>query len=132
MEPGRILIIEDSDETRLLLSLRMKAHGHETAFAADALEAITMARRARPDLILLDLGLPGGSGFLVLERLKSIPSLAGIPVIVVSAEEPEVARTKALAMGAVAFLQKPVVEPALVTAVEEALAVGREVAKKDS
>jgi CheY-like chemotaxis protein len=66
-----ILIIDDSADTRLLLSLRLKAKGYRTVFAADALEAITRVRQAQPDAILLDLGLPGSNGFLVLERLKT-------------------------------------------------------------
>jgi CheY-like chemotaxis protein len=122
MAHEKILIVDDNADTRLLLSLRLKARGYEIGYAADALEAIMMAHRYAPNAILLDLGLPGSSGFLVLERLKSVPALASIPVIIVSAEEPEVARSKALALGAVAFLQKPVVVHILVDTVEKALA----------
>lgn len=125
-----ILIIDDSADTRLLLSLRLKAQGYRTAFAADALEAITRARQAQPAVILLDLGLPGSNGFLVLERLKATSTLAPIPIIIVSAEEPDAAQAKALAMGAAAFLQKPVLQRALVATVEKALAASRELAKK--
>lgn len=129
MADETILIIDDSAETRLLLSLRLKAQGYRTVFAADALEAITMALQAQPDAILLDLGLPGSNGFLVLERLKAFSTLAPIPVIIVSAEEPDVAQAKALASGAVAFLQKPVVQRTLVETVEKALAASRELTK---
>jgi CheY-like chemotaxis protein len=125
-----ILIIDDNADARLLLSLWLKGHGYETVYAADSLEAITTARRARPDAILLDLGLPGSSGFLVLDRLKTIPSLASIPVIIVSAEEPAVAQARALAAGAVAFLQKPVAEHTLISKVEEALVASRETTKR--
>ena len=59
----------------LLLSLRLEAWGYRTVFAADALEAITRARQAQPDAILLDVGLPGGNGLMVLERLKANTSL---------------------------------------------------------
>jgi CheY-like chemotaxis protein len=124
-----ILIIDDSAETRLLLCLRLKAQGYRTVFAADALEAITKARQAQPDAILLDLGLPGSNGFLVLERLKATSTLAPIPVIIVSAEEPSVAQAKAFAIGAAAYLQKPVVQRTLVETVEKALAASRELAK---
>lgn len=130
MADETILIVDDSADMRLLLSLRLKAHGYRTAFAADSLEAIMMAHRAQPDAILLDLGLPCSNGFLVLERLKAISSLAPIPVIIVSAEEPEVVQAKALALGAAAFLQKPVVQRTLVAMVEKALAASRELAKK--
>lgn len=127
-----ILIADDSADTRLLLSLRLKAHGYETVYAADALETIMMAHQAKPDVILLDLGLPGSSGFLVLERLKGTLALASIPVVIVSAEEPKVAQAKAFAAGAVAYLQKPVTQQTLVRAVEEALAQSRGLATEDA
>lgn len=132
MAHEKILIADDSADARLLLSLRLKAHGYETVYAADALETIMMAHQARPDVILLDLGLPGSSGFLVLERLKATLALASIPVVIVSAEEPKVAQSRALAAGAVAFLQKPVAQQTLVRTVEEALAQSRGLAKKDA
>lgn len=120
-----ILIIDDNADTRLLLSLKLKAYGFRTIFAAGALEAIPRARQGQPDAILLDLGLPGGNGFLVLERFKAIAVLASIPIIIVSAEEPGMAKAKALAAGAASFLQKPVAQRALVEAVEQALAGAR-------
>lgn len=120
MEPRKILIIDDDDDARLLLSLRLKAAGYDTAVAADAREAITMVRRVQPAAILLDIGLPDGSGFLVLDRFKRIPALAHIPIIIVSAEEPQEAEGTALARGALAFLQKPVAQKALLAAVQRA------------
>lgn len=130
MADETILIVDDSADTRLLLSLRLKAHGYRTVFAADALEAISMARRTQPDAIILDLGLPGSNGFLVLERLKALSMLAPIPVVIVSAEEPDMAQAKAFAAGAAAFLQKPVLQHTLVETVEMALAASRKSAKK--
>lgn len=120
MEPRMILIIDDDDDARLLLSLRLKAASYATAVAADAREAITMARRVQPAAILLDLGLPDGNGFLVLDRLKRIPALAHIPIIIVSAEEPQEVEGIALARGALAFLHKPVEQTALLAAVQRA------------
>jgi CheY-like chemotaxis protein len=129
MADETILIIDDNGDTRLLLSLRLKAHGYRTAFAVDALEAVTRAHQAQPDVILLDLGLPGSNGFLVLERLKAISTLAAIPVIIVSAEVPAMAQAKAFAIGAAAYLQKPVVQSTLVETIEKALATSRDLAK---
>lgn len=129
MADETILIIDDNADTRLLLSLRLKAHGYRTVFAGDALEAITMARQTQPDAILLDLGLPGSNGFLVLERLKAIPALAPIPVLIVSAEEPEIAQAHALALGAAGFLQKPVAQGRLIGEVERVLAAAPSAAK---
>lgn len=79
-----------------------------------------MARRVQPAAILLDLGLPDGNGFLVLDRLKRIPALAHIPIIIVSAEEPQEVEGIALARGALAFLHKPVEQTALLAAVQRA------------
>lgn len=132
MAHEKILIVDDSADTRLLLSMRLKASGYETVYAADALEAIMMAHQAQPDAILLDLGLPGSSGFLVLERLKAVSTLAPIPVVIVTAEEPKVAQAKALALGAVDFLHKPVSQRALVETVEKALTLSRLLAKKEA
>ena len=125
-----ILIIDDSPDARLLLSLWLKEHGYETVYAVDSIDAITKARRVQPDAILLDLGLPGSSGFLVMARLKAIPTLASIPVIIVSAEEQSLVQAKAMAVGAVAFLQKPVIRHALVSKVEETLVAFRGLTKK--
>jgi CheY-like chemotaxis protein len=67
-------------------------------------------------VILLDLGLPAGDGFVVLERLKAIPRLAVIPVIVLTARDPVETRERAMALGAHAFFQKPADNDELVQA----------------
>lgn len=89
------------------------------AGAADAIQAISMARDKRPDIILLDIGLPGGDGFLVLERLKANKLLSPIPVIIVTARDLKEVSEKALRAGAVASLQKSVSIESLVTVIEE-------------
>jgi DNA-binding response OmpR family regulator len=89
--------------------------------AVDAVDAIAEARKHEPDLIILDLGLPAGDGFLVMERLKAIPSLAVIPIIVVSARELRANQRLALKAGAKAFLQKPLDSNELLAVVRHAL-----------
>ena len=79
------------------------------------------ARKHEPDLIILDLGLPGGDGFVVMERLKLIPSLAVIPIIVVSARDVRTNQERALKAGAKAFLQKPVDNAELLAVIRQAL-----------
>ena len=116
-----ILIVDDNADTRLVLSARLKTHQYHTVFAADAIQAMSVALRERPDAILLDLGLPGGNGLMVLERLKANTSLGAIPVIIVTADDPLVAKARAIEAGAVAFLQKPVDHDQLITTVQHAV-----------
>ena len=121
MDRNKILIIEDDLDLRRGLNLRLRASNYDTAFAADAVMALSIAKKEAPDLILLDLGLPGGDGFLVLERMKSIASLACTPVIVLSARDPKANEKRALDAGADAFFQKPVDNEVLMTAIQRAL-----------
>jgi DNA-binding response OmpR family regulator len=118
MSKKKILIIDDSVDTRLVVSARLKKHEYDTVFAADASQAIAIARQTQPDAIVLDLGLPGGGGFLVLERLKANIMLSSIPVIILTADETLESELKGLEGGAAAFLHKPVQEAALIAAVE--------------
>jgi DNA-binding response OmpR family regulator len=84
--------------------------------------ALSLARKEKPDLILLDMGLPGGSGLTVLERLRGISGLGGIPVIVVSATDAN--KEHALSAGAEEFLQKPVDGDVLLAAIRRTLGEG--------
>jgi DNA-binding response OmpR family regulator len=76
--------------------------------ATDGYSAIAQAYKERPDLIILDLGLPAGNGFVVLDRLQHDDKLSTIPVLVLTAREPHGNEDRALKAGAVAFFQKPV------------------------
>ncbi len=107
MTKKKILIIEDDADTATGMSVRMHANGYATVFAADGATAIAAANKEHPDLIILDLGLPAGDGFFVLENLKSLAHTAHIPVVVLTARDPAVGKQRALDMGAAAFFQKP-------------------------
>jgi len=121
MDKKKILIVDDNADTRLILSARLKANHYHTIFAADALQAMSVALKEQPDAILLDLGLPGGNGLVVLQRLKANTALSAIPVIIVTAEDPSVAETRAIEAGADAFLQKPVDQDKLLAAVQQVM-----------
>ena len=121
MDKKKILIVDVNADTRLLLSARLKAHQYHTVFAADALQAMSVAQKERPDAMLLDLGLPGGNGMVVLQRFKANMTLNGIPIIIVTAEDPLVAEAGTIEAGAVAFLQKPVDQDKLLAAVQQAI-----------
>jgi two-component system KDP operon response regulator KdpE len=103
----KILVVEDDDDVRLGYYVLLKAHHYDTMFAADSVSAVSEAGRHLPDLIILDLGLPSGDGFIVLEALRAITHLSIIPVIVVSARDLHGNKERALKAGACAFVQKP-------------------------
>jgi DNA-binding response OmpR family regulator len=107
MSNKKVLIVEDDADVRLGYHVLLKANHYDTAFAADALTAVSETRKQQPDLIILDLGLPAGDGFIVLERLRANPNLSVIPVIVVSARDHHGSKERALKAGARAYVQKP-------------------------
>ena len=121
MSKTKILIVDDDQDLRRGLNIRLRANGYDTAFAQDAISAISESRKVNPDLIILDIGLPAGDGFVVMERLKGIASLACIPVIVLSARDPEVNKARALEAGAHSYFQKPADNEDLLNAIRKAL-----------
>lgn len=88
---------------------------------ASARKIRAKVRKHEPDLILLDLGLPAGDGFVVMERLKSVPALAIIPIVVVSGRAGAANRERALKAGAKAFLEKLVDNAELLAVIRQAL-----------
>jgi DNA-binding response OmpR family regulator len=116
-----ILIVDDDPDVRLGLHVRLKANHYDVIFAADGMASIAEARKHMPDLIILDLGLPAGDGFSVMERLKANDSLSLIPVIVVSALDRNANMDRALKAGAKAFLQKPVDNAQLLSVIRKVL-----------
>ncbi len=116
----KVLVIDDDPVARADLQARLKAKDYTVAFAADATSAVTAANRERPDLILLDIGLPGGGGFVVMQRLRTILHLAAVPVVVISGRHDEETMARARALGAAAYLQKPVATEVLFAAIRAA------------
>ena len=121
MASRKILIIDDDRDIRIGLNARLRAAGYDTAFAVDGVSAISAARNENPDLILLDLGLPAGDGYVVLERLKDVAELGAVPVIVLSARDARTNEQKALDAGAHSFFQKPADNEALLAAIWSAM-----------
>jgi two-component system KDP operon response regulator KdpE len=119
--PKKILVVEDDADIRKLLKQRLESEGYDTAFAWDAVTALTAARKAEPDLIILDLGLPGGDGWVVMERLQTLAPFSMIPIVVVSAQPAAPHAERALAAGAHAFIEKPFDAVNLIAVVREAL-----------
>jgi two-component system, cell cycle response regulator DivK len=104
----RILVVEDNSDSRNLLALVLRRSGYDIAEAATGLDAIHQVRSARPDLIIMDLGLPEMTGDEATARLKADVSTRHIPVIVNTAFHPESVQVKrAIAAGASHVLHKP-------------------------
>lgn len=102
---AQILHIEDDPANRLLVRKLLQNAGHEVIEAADGLEGVRLACARRPDLVLVDLNIPGLDGFEVTLRLRGEPSLAGVPIVAITAEGD---RETSLAVGCDGFLQKPI------------------------
>jgi len=107
MAHSKIMIVDDDPDLRQALRLRLRANKYETVNAVDGYSAIALAYKEHPDLIILDLGLPAGDGFVVLDRLQKDDKLSTIPVIVLTARDPQSSERRALHSGASAFFQKP-------------------------
>lgn len=107
MATQKILIVDDDPDLRQALRLRLRANNYETINAGDGYSAIAQAYKEHPNLIILDLGLPAGDGFTVLDRLQRDDKLSGIPVVVLTARDPQSNEQRAFEAGAAAFFQKP-------------------------
>jgi CheY-like chemotaxis protein len=112
----RILVVDDNKVETTTLSMKLKAQGYEVLVASDGSEAISIARREKLDLILLDVVFPpdvghGGGvawdGFLILSWLLRLEEAKNVPVIFMSGAEPEKHEKRALAEGATKFFRKP-------------------------
>lgn len=121
----RILHIEDDPANRLLVRKLLQGAGHTVIDAADGLEGVRLACEERPDLVLVDLNIPGLDGFEVALRLRSEASLAGVPIVAITAEGD---RETSLAVGCDGFLQKPIDARSFSSVIERYLKGAREVA----
>jgi DNA-binding response OmpR family regulator len=120
----KIMVVDDDPDLRQVLSLRLRANNFDTVNACDGYSAIALAQKEKPNLIILDLGLPAGDGFSVLKNLQQYPALSTIPVIVLSARDPEGNEKRTLQSGAVAFFQKPADNEELLGVIRASLQAG--------
>jgi len=121
VNPADILIVDDDPDMLQALQIRLKASGYDVHCAEDGIGAISEARRHAPDLIVLDLGIPSGDGFVVLDTLRTNIDLSSIPVIVLSGRDRRANEERVLNAGAKAFLQKPVESNDFLAAIRQAL-----------
>ena len=99
----KILLVDDDKDLLYGMKVWLRANGYHVCFAMDAMTAITMAQAERPDLILLDIGLPGGDGYLIMSRLRALTPLANIPILVITARDAITHEQKVLRAGAEGF-----------------------------
>jgi two-component system phosphate regulon response regulator PhoB len=105
--PARILVVEDERDISALVAYHLTKEGYRVRTAEGGQEAIELARAERPDLVVLDLMLPGFSGYDVLTELQKRPELSDVPVIVLTARRDEADRVKGLELGADDYVTKP-------------------------
>jgi twitching motility two-component system response regulator PilH len=117
-----VLIVDDSPTEVHVMQKALERHGYQTAAAADGDEAIRKARSLRPDLILMDIVMPGLNGFQATRQLTNDPETRAIPVIMVSSKGLESDRVWGMRQGAVDYLVKPVPLAKLVETAQAAVA----------
>ncbi len=103
----RILVVEDDKKIAKAMTIRLEASGYDVAVAHDAVIATTTARNFLPDLILLDIMLPGGNGLMLSERFKEIDHMVDVPIIFITASKRPELKQKAMKLGAADFIEKP-------------------------
>jgi two-component system, cell cycle response regulator DivK len=114
----RILLVEDNEPSRDMLSRRLKRRGYEVSTAVDGQEALQLARRELPDLILMDMSLPVMDGWTAVRELRADPAIARIPVIALTAHAMAGDRDRSIEAGCDDHETKPVELPRLLTKIE--------------
>ena len=107
-DPATILYIEDNADNRLLVQRVLHAEGYWVVEAADAPTGLALAEAAQPSLILVDINLPDVDGYALTTRLKSLPHLAGTPIVALTANVMKGDRERSLAAGCDWYIQKPI------------------------
>ena len=116
-----VLIVDDSPTEQHVFCKILERHGYDTVVASDGEEAIATAEQLLPEVIVMDVVMPGMNGFQATRRLSRNPATAKIPVVIVSAKSQETDRIWGLRQGASQYLVKPVEADELVAAVEAVL-----------
>lgn len=119
---AKVLIVDDSPTQVFTLKKLVEEWGHETLVAENGAEAIELARTEQPNVILMDIVMPGMSGFQTTRKLSRDQATHGIPVIFVSTMDGEAERVWGMRQGATAFVTKPVNAASLFTAISAAVA----------
>jgi len=103
-----ILHIEDNDESRILVRRVLQIEGFEVWDANDSLQALDIIEKRVPDLILMDINLPGMDGYTLTSHLKNLPQLVDVPIVAITANVMKGDREKSLDAGCDEYIQKPI------------------------
>lgn len=119
----KILVVDDEFDVAKALKVRLKASGYNVVLAGDSVQAFLMASKERPDLIILDIMIPGGGGFVVAERLKQSTATHHIPIIFLTGISG--GEDRAYKIGASGYLMKPYQPEKLLETIHDALQFGK-------
>ena len=129
MADKKILLVEDNEVNRRLAGFLLRSHGYQVREATSGAAAFEMVEKERPDLIVMDIQLPGMDGLEITKKLKEQPATADIPVIAVTSYAMKGDREKALAAGCAGYVTKPIDKNTFIQ--EVATHVGGKAAKED-
>lgn len=121
----KILVIEDDPATSRLVDYSLRHEGYQVITASNGLEGVRKALSESPDLIILDVMLPGMDGFEICHRLRSEPTTANLPILMFSAKAQEIDKETGIKVGADDYLTKPAAPAEIVSRVEKLLAKKR-------
>lgn len=122
----KVLLIEDNARNRYLATFLLEARGHEVVAAESGPLGIELAAKVHPDVILLDIQLPGMDGYAVARLLKSHSQLSHIPIVAVTSYAMVGDREKVMASGAEGYIEKPIDPDTFVSQIESFLSARRE------
>ncbi len=122
----RILLIEDEEDIAALIKLQAEAEGYKLHVEVDGINGMRAVEKERPDLVILDIMLPGQNGFDVCRKIKSHPELKSIPVIILTAKSEEIDVVLGLELGADDYVMKPFSPKVLFSRVKAVLRRGKE------
>ncbi|HKM26794.1 MAG TPA: twitching motility response regulator PilH [Thiopseudomonas sp.] len=109
-----ILIVDDSPTEMQKLVLILEKHGHQVLKADNGADGVALAKQEQPDVVVMDIVMPGLNGFQATRQLTKIPATAHIPVIIVTSKDQETDRVWGQRQGAKAYLTKPIAEQTLI------------------
>ncbi len=118
----KILVVDDELDVAKALKIRLKTSGYDVILAYDSVEGYTMANKEKPDLIILDIMIPGGGGFVVADRLKRDAATHHIPIIFLTGISG--GEDRAYKAGASGYLMKPYQPEKLLETIHDALELG--------